>query len=477
MNSPLTVAIVHHHLKPGGVTRVIENAVRSLHATNTHAATISGELYRGQIIKKTAVVEGLQYGKTSTPEKLAQNLKEAAQDALGKPPDIWHFHNHSLGKNPALTQAVSILAKNAHVLLQIHDFAEDGRPELYETLTRTLSSIDLAYPVAPQIHYATINLRDHKILQKTGLPKTNCHYLPNAVSIPQTTNTTPPPFFPNQRLFLYPTRAIARKNIGEFLLWAALSENEEDLFAITLAPENPREKPLYHSWIELTKELKLPVLFELSKKSQYPLPDLIKEAYSCITTSTKEGFGLAYLEPYFYQKPVTGRDLPSITEDFKAHNINLSNTYSRLDIPFELLDNPDQLKTTIKENVISLFSSYQKTPSEAFIEKTYQSLIQNEKIDFGKLTPALQFEVIKKIVKSPETQKYIKQTLKTISHESIQKNQEIINKHYSTQHYCQMLTTCYQKILNYPISTVNHLTSNTLLNEFLSPENIQLIRN
>ena len=32
-------------------------------------------------------------------------------DALGQLPDLWHVHNHSLGKNPGLTQAIAQLAK------------------------------------------------------------------------------------------------------------------------------------------------------------------------------------------------------------------------------------------------------------------------------------------------------------------------------------------------------------------------------
>ena len=112
----MKVAIVHYHLEPGGVTRVIENTIQAWREDNVAVETVvlSGRKYSGSILERTATVEGLDYANASDcpdPQILAERLEKAALEVLGSSPDVWHFHNHSLGKNPALTSAVSILSK------------------------------------------------------------------------------------------------------------------------------------------------------------------------------------------------------------------------------------------------------------------------------------------------------------------------------------------------------------------------------
>jgi hypothetical protein len=144
-------------------------------------------------------------------------LGGVTRGAFGGEPDVWHIHNHSLGKNPALTQEVSNLAMAGQkILLQIHDFAEDGRPDNYRNLGKLKNRL---YPIAPHIHYAALNKRDDRFLLAAGIPKSNLHLLPNSVSpLPPTQSLKPKA----QSLFVYPCRAIRRKNLGELLLWSTL---------------------------------------------------------------------------------------------------------------------------------------------------------------------------------------------------------------------------------------------------------------
>ena len=130
----MKIAIVHYHLQPGGVTRVIENTLQAWeeNGQTVEAVALSGRPYPGDQLTNTQVVDGLDYATPSeaiNPQILANRLLEAAKSGLGKRPDIWHIHNHSLGKNPSLTEAVAILAESGEsMLLHPHDFAEDGRP-------------------------------------------------------------------------------------------------------------------------------------------------------------------------------------------------------------------------------------------------------------------------------------------------------------------------------------------------------------
>ncbi|MFO7905697.1 MAG: hypothetical protein R6U98_23775, partial [Pirellulaceae bacterium] len=164
-----------------------------------------------------------------TPDSrtLLERMRTTAREALGGEPELWHIHNHSLGKNSAMPGVVAELAEAGEaVLLQMHDFAEDGRPENYRL---------------NQERPECANRRDYEIFQQAGLDATRLHLLANPVEAdhPKVKIDRAPILdkLGAERLFLYPVRAVRRKNFGEMLLWAALAE-EGDVFATTLGPTN-----------------------------------------------------------------------------------------------------------------------------------------------------------------------------------------------------------------------------------------------
>ncbi|MGB0344258.1 MAG: hypothetical protein ACPGGJ_02595, partial [Coraliomargarita sp.] len=168
MNAPLRVAIVHYHLKRGGVTRVIESTLRGLGQcprASVHAVVLTGEIPDGFPFKESArAVEGLHYSNSQahTPDSasLLQRMRDAARQALGAEPDLWHIHNHSLGKNEAMPGVVSLLAEAGEaLLLQIHDFAEDGRPQNHRVNQARTEHAGNLYPLGDRVHYALINAR------------------------------------------------------------------------------------------------------------------------------------------------------------------------------------------------------------------------------------------------------------------------------------------------------------------------------
>jgi hypothetical protein len=255
-------------------------------------------------------------------------MREAATEALGGEPDLWHIHNHSLGKNGTLPQVVNELAASGEpLLLQPHDFAEDGRPANYSLLAETLCGGDrdaLAgqlYPAAPHLHYAVLNSRDASFLARAGAEQV--HLLPNAVCLPRVPGEADATLAEGRTLTLYPTRAIRRKNLGEFLLWAALA-GEEELFAATLAPKNPNQAAIYNEWVRTAGRLGLRATFEVGTCWGSSFGGLLRRADRIITTSVGEGFGLAFLEPCGLSKPLFGRALPEVTDEFEEAGVDLS---------------------------------------------------------------------------------------------------------------------------------------------------------
>ena len=184
----MKVALVHYHLQPGGVTRVIENTVEAWKINGNGPedyVILSSRPYPGNKLQNVRVVEGLDYKDLSDatdPLILKERMEEAARSVLGQLPDVWHIHNHSLGKNAGLSGAVAELAKSgARLLLQPHDFAEDGRPQNFRNLGKTRA---LLYPTAVQVHYAALNRRDQSFLQSTLTDfNSPVHLLANAIQI------------------------------------------------------------------------------------------------------------------------------------------------------------------------------------------------------------------------------------------------------------------------------------------------------
>lgn len=464
---------------------MIENAVAAL-GPEVECVVLSGEAYRGDALPRVAVVEGLGYRKTAEPEdpaKLATNLRAAARDALGGDPDLWHIHNHSLGKNVAFPAALGELLREGHrALLQIHDFAEDGRPANYaaqQAFLRKNGETDRQpplYPSAPQIHYAALNARDAKILRSAGVPAERCHTLPNAVSVPNLGDDTADPLPGEGPLFLYPTRAIRRKNIGEVALYGAIAAkmDRNALFATTLAPENPDWKALHEEWVRFARAHFLPVRFGIGEDPSVSFPALIHRAEALITTSVAEGFGLAYLEPWLFGKGVCGRDLPEITADFGKNGIRLDGLYAHLPVPLSSREETELL-TALEEGLAAAFAAYDRAlPSDA-VERAQSALKCEAGYDFGGLPEALQRAVIERLLTQGPSAALEAALPGSARPSLIESNRAAISSAYSLDKYGERLRGLYKAILAAPASKPEAHAAETILESFLSPERFSLL--
>lgn len=213
----MKIAIVHYHLRPGGVTRVITNALQALEDSQIQCCVLTGEVHDSfsypHLVRQ---VDALGYSDRplEDPQETITRLRIAAEAVLGGPPDLWHIHNHSLGKNPTYHKVTAELARQGErLLLQIHDFAEDGRPGNYQLLR--LAGADLnesLYPLGSHVHYGLLNGRDYELLRAAGADEAFLHSLPNSVQLE---------FLEDGRsceegLILYPSREFAGRMWGRF---------------------------------------------------------------------------------------------------------------------------------------------------------------------------------------------------------------------------------------------------------------------
>ncbi len=126
---------------------------------------------------------------------------------------------------------------------------------------------------------------------------------------------------PGLKLCTYPVRAIKRKNLGEFILLAAIFTGKAH-FTVTQPPRNPAEIPQYNRWKAFCLDKGIRVKFEAGEMIDYE--DLIYISDFCITTSIREGFGMVYLEPWLAGTPVIGRELSCILGRFKKPGYEIS---------------------------------------------------------------------------------------------------------------------------------------------------------
>ncbi|MEX0325084.1 MAG: hypothetical protein AB3N33_03235 [Puniceicoccaceae bacterium] len=479
----MRLAIVHYHLRRGGVTRVIANALEALGDEGREAVVLSSTDSEEPLPCKVVVVPELAYCESASMEAvdgLYREMLKAAEDALGGTPDLWHIHNHGLGKNVNFPPVLKRLLDEGHrALLQIHDFSEDGRPGNY---TRQLQPFadgifdgydQSLYPLAPQVAYAVLNGRDRSILERAGIPPARIHWLPNAVTVPEL-EASPRPSESGKPLILYPTRGIRRKNLGEVLLLSQL--HPEVRFGTTLAPKNPQWFKYYDGWTRLSRELGLGVEFGLGEQADIRFGDLVASASAMLTTSVGEGFGLAYLEPWLFGKQLCGRDLPDITRDFRDNNIRLADLYEELPVPCSAFAS-DKLRERYTDSLASTYAAYGRSTGREFLEEAWEAVTSGGQIDFGRLDEVAQAEVIRYTADHPGCMESPLPSLPDqLDHDALQQNAECIRSTYGLPQYGALLRQIYRTVMETPTEELQGLSADAVLREFLDTRRFNLLR-
>lgn len=537
----MNLAILHYHLNRGGVTRVIANQLLAIDAARL-ADAAAGQLkvavvYGGRrqgwddslaerlrtVRLQLVEVSGLDYDDahhaetTGDPDHLAHRIR-AELDRLGFQTNgtLLQFHNHALGKNVAMPGLVHRLADAGYgVLLQIHDFAEDMRPRNYARLVDALEqhhgqATRALYPQATHIHYAVLNGRDRRILAAAGVANERLHLLPNPVD--QSADgpsrgacrrklTERFGIAAHQHLIVYPVRGIRRKNLGEALLYAALAPSETCI-GITLAPLNPVEQAAYEAWKEVAERLRLPVVFELGGEDGLSFEENMASADAILSTSIAEGFGMAFLESWLTGRPLLGRDLPEITEDFVAAGVRLPWSHEALWIPAAWIDRPRFIQKTIR-SYLTMVAGYggikQKIDETAVLDEKFRAKPDPasepadgdappvEVVDFGQLDEANQRAVLEKAATEEAAREAVRRLNPWFAEaiavdpdhaaSVIRHNGQVIENHYSFAASGQRLLALLRQVADSPRQPATDPlpTADRILSEFLQLRHFRLL--
>lgn len=428
----MDVLILHYHLNPGGVTRIIESQIQSIYLNDSDfkIKVLCGNNSATPDLRNTEILRNnlLNYvDKAISEDDLIKNLSDLLLliRSMLKSKTVVHSHNPNLGKNPALTVAMHQLAsEGVPVINHYHDFPED-RPDNMQLLNRVIPAMstektnDILYPHFQNYNYAVLNSCDYKRLLLKGIFPQHIHLLPNPVPEQKTAGRNKEAlkkkvcsdlgFNSSKILCTYPVRAIKRKNIGEFILMAALFAEFAN-FAITLAPLNPDEIPAYKRWKDFCTHNFINIGFEAGERVNFE--ELISGSDFCMTTSVREGFGMIYLEPWLLGTPVIGRELSCVLDDLKKQGLKFPRLYDRMEVT-----------------------------------------VGTDTCDFKDLTQDEQEVVISEVIsghrfrnKIIELNKYLITWFNNIPREIIENNQKIIQQKFSLKEYGRQLLGIYSEI-------------------------------
>lgn len=463
----MNIVFIHYHLKTGGVTTVLRQQVETLQ-DSCRVLVLTGTPPESDFPAETCVIDGLGYDdpsrKTPAPEDVANSISETIHSHFGGTCDIVHIHNPTLAKNRSFLKILSALQQNGLALfLQIHDFAEDGRPLMY---------FQEAYPA--DCHYGVINSRDYRLMIRAGLKPEGLHRVFNTVS---------PIDFPSLKTptadrILYPVRAIRRKNIGEAILVSLFFKNRETL-AITQPPNSPADFPGYESWKRFVDANSLNVAFEAGMTRDFA--ELVQTSRFLITTSITEGFGFSYLEPWLVDKLLWGRKLPEVCADFESNGIRLDHLYTNLKVPLNWID-PEKLYLNWSACVRKNIALFHYPLDDKEIRASFEALTANDKVDFGVLNEHFQKKIISKVI----TGKAAAEQLLRLNpflvapgevsnpDQLIENNRRNVQKHYNRTIYKKVLMEVYRRVAKVKIR--HRIDKMALLKHFLNLKQFSLLK-
>lgn len=483
----MKIAIVHYHLGHGGVPQTIRSHSATLTCDNIPHVILVGSHLPEDAELPIARIPALDYASPShppaSPSDLADQLRQTATRHLGTAPDLWHIHNHSLGKNPALTEAVAHLAhSDERLLLSIHDLAEDGRPALYAAI-RHLTDL---YPHSPRIHYTFLNERDRSTFLHAGLPENQSILLEGTAQSSQSTTHNAPPtssllthhcsLGTSNTLLFAPIRAIRRKNIGELILLAVLLPPPVRI-AISRPPNDPASLSIHETWRTFAAIHAPRIDFAVTDRIP-PHPDAdnsfhswVHHATLLVGTSIAEGLGLPFLEAKAWNRPFLGRRLPHL-----RHLVPPDSCYDRLLIPKEWI-----AKVILREQLETTLARDDRTrrchPRLPYLEQILADLTKDHWLDFANLPEALQQSVIERCAAPYEQEQIhldidgsIHPALPWLMARTVARASRPQPLHSSLLTSPPPLLPLYQSLLSAPTSAPAFLPPSSILNTYHTPQ-------
>jgi glycosyltransferase involved in cell wall biosynthesis len=369
------LVIVHYHLRPGGIRRVIELAVphlvrvaprpitRVVLATGHGADRSWHDLFARQlpgVPVEVFVERSFNYlsEQRGSPERITARLRHALKKLFADSDAgnclVW-AHNLGVGRNLLLARelAAACAGRDLPLVAHHHDWWFDNRwvrwPEMRRFGFRSLAApAHAVFPQAGSALHVAINHADAIILSR--------HCAKRALWLPNLAEPAPPRTTGQIRsahrwlrnklahdgapVWLLPCRTLRRKNIAEALLLTRWLRPEAWL--VVTGAASSRDEAAYFKTLERAAHqhhwrLRLGIL--AGDESHKPcVPDLLAASEAVLLTSIQEGFGLPYLEAAAAQRPLIARRLPNIAPDLDRFGFRFPQAYDEILVAPGLFD-------------------------------------------------------------------------------------------------------------------------------------------
>jgi len=365
---PKNLLILHYHLRPGGVRRVIEMYLPALAASgafDTITLAVGEAADRAWEEPLKASLAGVNFrihvepalGYLTERAADAPRMRQALRGFLTRfsnPETLVWAHNLGLGRNILLADELArhSAASGVPVLSQQHDFWFDNRwarwPVLQANGFGSLSKVAKAvFAAGGRVVHAAINTADESLLAK--------HIPGRTVWLPNPSGRGRPPSDHDVRgaarwlrkdlghdgpVWIFPTRFLRRKNIAEAVLLTRWLRPEA-MLVTTAGVSSPEEADYARRLEDAARHGGWPVRFRLlaGRDAQAPsVPALMSAAETILLTSVQEGFGLPFLEAAALRRPLLARRLANVEPDLLRLGFKFPGVYDEVFVPVGMFD-------------------------------------------------------------------------------------------------------------------------------------------
>jgi glycosyltransferase involved in cell wall biosynthesis len=368
------LVIVHNHLRPGGVRRVIELAtphvVDALQPRVTEVVLVTGDEpdarwlsnFRAGVRPVPVVVRMDPAVDYLADPYAAGNLRLRRPRAFlepillsgGAPARLVWVHNPGLGRNLPLTRAIVDICAEHRIpaLFHHHDWWFDNRwqrwPEMRAAGFRTLGAVAaVILPAGPEFRHAAINRVEAEVLRR--------HFGRQAGWLPNLADAAPRPeedrverarrwlriqLGDDAPVWLVASRLLRRKNLAESLLLTRWLR--PGAWLVTTGDVSSRDEQAYGDQLASAAaaagwRLRMAILG--GKRDDSPtVPELMAASEVVLLTSLQEGFGLPFLEAAAARRPLIARALGNVVPDLTRFGFHLPYLYREVLIAPGLFD-------------------------------------------------------------------------------------------------------------------------------------------
>ncbi len=342
--------MVHYHLRPGGVRRVIEVALPEI-------VRVGGVKRVTLLVGEGGVaswVEGVRAELGGVPLDVVVDERCGYRSEMSSEPspsldwiesgDVVWAHNLGLGRNLALArELVEVAERGVRVVSHHHDFWFENRWSRWEEM-RAAGAVTLAEVgrvlFAPALRHVVINERDARGVE-------GAEVLPNPVRFSRggaearsgkARGWLRELLGDDRPVWVAATRFLRRKNLAEAILlhrWL-----RPDGWLVTTGPVSSAAEASYARALEAAAMMGgWRVRFSVLADGEGPeVAELLADCEAVIMTSVQEGFGLPVLEAAAVGKPLITRRLSNVTPDLESRGFGFPQSYEEVWIAEELVD-------------------------------------------------------------------------------------------------------------------------------------------